>query len=165
MDREEFDHWDEQRRRRRSERETRRSERRTERQAEDTQRQAREGRKAKVLHTRVSEQLDESLRKAANEMRVPVSNLVRNVLEDVFDVVETVTENVEDLVEDLMEEADHVRLRFQRRRPRERRVDPQWAPADTLSREQDREVFAIPELPAKTGKPCCPVFSDQKTNE
>ena len=140
MDREEFDHWDEQRRRRRSEREALRAERRTERQAEDAPRQTREGRKAKVLHTRVSEQLDESLRRAANEMRVPVSNLVRNVLEDVFDVVETVTENVEDLVEDLMGEADHVRQRFQRRRPRERRVDPQWAPTDTLSREQDREA-------------------------
>ena len=143
MDHEEFDHWDQERKRRRTERDARRADQRQVHSEEGDgpgREDPRGARKAKVLHTRISKQLDESLRSAADEMRVPVSNLVRNVLEDVFDVVETVTENVEDLVEDLMEEADHVRLRFQRRRPRERRVDPQWAPADTLSREQDREA-------------------------
>jgi hypothetical protein len=55
------------------------------------------------------------LRTAAEELRVPVSNLVRNVLEDVFVVVETVTENVGDLVDDVIEEADRVRGEFRRR--------------------------------------------------
>jgi predicted transcriptional regulator len=62
-------------------------------------------RKERVLHTRVSDELDEALQDAARRLRVPVSNLVRNVLEDVFDVVEAVTENVGELVEDVVEEA------------------------------------------------------------
>jgi hypothetical protein len=72
-------------------------------------------RKERILHTRISDRLDEALRTAADELRVPVSNLVRNVLEDVFVVVETVTENVGDLVDDVIEEADRVRGEFTRR--------------------------------------------------
>jgi len=82
----------------------------------DDSRQA-EGRqrKERVLHTRISERLDETLRRAADELRVPVSNLVRNVLEDAFVVVETVAENVGELVDDVIEEAGRVRGEFQRR--------------------------------------------------
>ena len=72
-------------------------------------------RKERVLHTRISERLDESLRRAADELRVPVSNLVRNVLEDAFMVVETVAENVGELVDDMLEEAERVRGQWRRR--------------------------------------------------
>ena len=82
---------------------------------DDSQRAERRRRKERVLHTRVSERLDETLRRAADELRVPVSNLVRNVLEDAFVVVETVAENVGELVEDVIEEAGRVRGKFQRR--------------------------------------------------
>lgn len=68
-----------------------------------------------MLHTRVSEELDEALQDAARRLRVPVSNLVRNVLEDVFDAVEAVTENVGELVEDVVEEAQDFGRRFERR--------------------------------------------------
>ena len=141
MDHEEFNRWDEERKRRRKEREARRAERQRPRRDEP---QADRGgdRKDHVLHTRISEQLDETLRHAAGEMRVPVSNLVRNVLEDVFDVVETVTENVEDLVENLMDEAEAVRGRFGRRRHTRhardrRRSDPEFEAAE---REIERDV-------------------------
>ena len=67
-----------------------------------------------MLHTRVSEELDEALQDAARRLRVPVSNLVRNVLEDVFDAVEAVTENVGELVEDVVEEAQDFGRRFER---------------------------------------------------
>ncbi len=82
-------------------------------------------RKERVLHTRVSERLEEALRGAADDLRVPVSNLVRNVLEDVFVVVETVSENVGGLIDDVIEEADRVRDQWQRaeRRRWERRRD------------------------------------------
>ncbi len=146
MDHEEFDHWDEERKRRRSERDARRADQGQVRSEEGDgpgRGDHRGARKAKVLHTRISQQLDESLRSAADEMRVPVSNLVRNVLEDVFDVVETVTENVEDLVGDLMDEAGLARERFgRRRRHRERRwpVGREWEPAETLSPEQRAEA-------------------------
>ena len=53
-------------------------------------------RKERVLHTRISEDLAEDLRKIAEDLRVPVSNVVRNVLEEAFSMVETVTENVGD---------------------------------------------------------------------
>ncbi len=135
MERHDFDEWDEQRKRRREERETRRAERR-QASGEENPASPREGRKEKVLHTRISEHLDDALRNAAGELRVPVSNLVRNVLEDVFDVVETVTENVEELVEDLMEEASHVRERFGRRR----RVHGEARPRPARPRPVDVDV-------------------------
>jgi hypothetical protein len=91
-------------------------------------------RKERVLHTRISDRLDEALRGAAEELRVPVSNLVRNVLEDVFIVVETVTENVGELVDDVIAEAGRVRGQFKRHRPHFRERGRQ--------READRETEA-----------------------
>lgn len=105
MGKDEFDRWEETRRQRRAER----KERRRGRDAE---------RKEHVLHTRISDQLDDALRRASDELRVPVSNLVRNVLEDVFSVVEKVTENVGDLLDDLMDEAGRVRSEHSGRRSR-----------------------------------------------
>ncbi len=139
MDRLEFDEWDEQRKRRRAERETRRAERR-EASGEGNPASPREGRKEKVLHTRISEHLDDALRNAAGELRVPVSNLVRNVLEDVFDVVEAVTGNVEDLVEDLIEEAGHVREHFGRRRRVHSEARPKPAPPRPVDVDVDVDV-------------------------
>jgi hypothetical protein len=73
-------------------------------------------RKERVLHTRISQQLAEDISRMAEDLRVPVSNLVRNVLEEVFSVVETVTENVGDLVEDVMDEAERARERVRQTR-------------------------------------------------
>jgi hypothetical protein len=78
-------------------------------------------RKARVLHTRISEPLAEDIRKIAEELRVPVSNLVRNVLEEAFSVVETVTGNVGDLIEDVVDEAERARERIWRQHRRSRR--------------------------------------------
>jgi len=77
--------------------------------------QRRQQRKERVLHTRISDDLDEALQDAARRLRVPVSNLVRNVLEDVFDVVELVTENVGGFVEDVVEEAQDLGRRWEGR--------------------------------------------------
>jgi hypothetical protein len=108
------------RRREREEKERLRSERRREREAwRDERRRAREewraGRKERVLHTRISDRLAGDIRMVADELRVPVSNLVRNVLEDVFSVVEVVSDNVGDLVEEVVDEADRVAERLARR--------------------------------------------------
>jgi hypothetical protein len=46
--------------------------------------------KEKVLHTRVSEDLDEELKSRASQLGVTVSNLVRNVLLNAFELVEDV---------------------------------------------------------------------------
>jgi hypothetical protein len=74
-----------------------------------------------VLHTRISEPLAEDIRRMAEDLRVPVSNLVRNVLEEAFAVVETVTENFGDLIEDVVDEAERTRERIRRRSLQSRR--------------------------------------------
>lgn len=78
-------------------------------------------RKERVLHTRVSEQLSEDIRQLAEDLRVPVSNLVRNVLEEVFTVVENVSGDVGEFFEEVVEEADGIRerIRNQQRAHRE----------------------------------------------
>lgn len=73
-------------------------------------------RKERVLHTRISEPLAEDIRRMAEDLRVPVSNLVRNVLEEAFSVVEAVTDNVGELIEDVAEEAERTRDRIRSRR-------------------------------------------------
>ena len=92
-------------------------------------------RKERVLHTRISHQLAEDIGRMAEDLRVPVSNLVRNVLEEVFSVVETVTDNVGELIEGVMDDAERVRRRHT---PPEPRPDPPevlgWQPL-ILARE------------------------------
>jgi hypothetical protein len=77
-------------------------------------------RKERVLHTRISEQLAEDIRAIADDLRVPVSNLVRNVLEEAFDAVERVSGDVTHLVEDVIEEAELASERYRRYRTRVR---------------------------------------------
>jgi hypothetical protein len=74
-----------------------------------------QGRKERVLHTRISEQLSEDIRRLAEDLRVPTSNLVRNVLEEVFTMVETVSEDVGGLFDEVLDEAEGVRDRIRRR--------------------------------------------------
>lgn len=89
---------------------------------ERSDRRRRHHRKQRVLHTRISEPLAEDIRRMAEDLRVPVSNLVRNVLEEAFSVVEVVTDNVGDLIDDVAEEAERTRERIRSRRgPRRRR--------------------------------------------
>jgi hypothetical protein len=75
------------------------------------QRRHRHARKERVLHTRISEQLADDIRRFAEDLRVPASNLVRNVLEEVFAIVDDVSDDVGDLFDDLIEEAEGVRER------------------------------------------------------
>jgi hypothetical protein len=149
MSHEDFDRWEEERRRRQKEREQRRAERRRERSPRDEE-PGREERKERVLHTRISESLDDAIRRAADELRVPVSNLVRNVLEDAFSVVEKVTDNMGDIVEDVLGEVDDVRRRIQRdikrhRKGRERR-SAEGRFAREFEQELEREVSEPPAV-------------------
>ena len=90
-------------------------------------------RKERVLHTRVSENLAEDIRRIAEDLRVPASNLVRNVLEEVFDMVESVSDDVGDLFDEVLEEADAARERLSRRRGRS---GPRDAAAWRAAREE-----------------------------
>jgi hypothetical protein len=87
-------------------------------------------RKERVLHTRISEQLAEDIRRVAEDLRVPVSNLVRNVLEETFSVVESVTDNLGTWLEDVATEVGKARGSP---RHRQRRWARHWA------RERDGE--------------------------
>ena len=53
--------------------------------------------KQKVIHTRVSETLDQELRDRAANLGVSVSNLVRNVLTSTFGLVETIVADSADV--------------------------------------------------------------------
>jgi hypothetical protein len=51
---------------------------------------AQEERKERVLHARIPAGLEEQIKRLAEGLRVPVSNLVRNMLEDAIDVTRRV---------------------------------------------------------------------------
>ena len=81
-------------------------------------RHRRRERKERVLHTRVSDALADDIRRMADDLRVPASNLVRNVLEEVFEVVENVTDDVGHLFDDILDEAEAARERVRDQRQR-----------------------------------------------
>jgi hypothetical protein len=64
---------------------------------EDASRSAEgDGKKERVLHTRVPAVLERELKRFAEKLRIPVSNLVRTILEDALDVADAASESVED---------------------------------------------------------------------
>ncbi len=140
----------------RRQREARRAERRRDRE------EGREGRKERVLHTRISDRLAEDIRMVSDELRVPVSNLVRNVLEDVFSVVEAVSDNVGDLVEEVVNEADRVAQRVARR-TRSAARDVREFDAERRREEPDDELELDErdrEEPPAPARPDLPEFPD-----
>ena len=74
--------------------------------------------KERVLHTRVPAVLERELKRIADNLRVPVSNLVRAVLEDAVAVADAAGENVEErlktFAKSLGEERDRLKRRVQR---------------------------------------------------
>lgn len=57
---------------------------------------SKDAKKERVLHTRVPAVLERELKRFADNLRVPVSNLVRTILEDAVSVADAATENVEE---------------------------------------------------------------------
>jgi hypothetical protein len=85
-------------------------------------RESRRERKERVLHTRISDQLADDIRKVADDLRVPVSNLVRNVLEEAFGAVERVSDEVGEFLEEVLGDAEGARGDLRRLRRRLHRV-------------------------------------------
>jgi DNA polymerase III epsilon subunit-like protein len=75
-------------------------------------------RKERVIHTRVPAVLERELKRLAENLRVPVSNLVRAVLEDAVAVADVATENVENRLKTfatkLEDNRDKLKKRVQR---------------------------------------------------
>ena len=110
-------------------------------------------RKERVLHTRISEQLSEDIRAMADDLRVPVSNLVRNVLEEAFSVAEQVSDDLGGVFEDVMDGAERASRQFERFRARhEERAAAYEADPDTEDAE-DAEIEVPPAPPAPQTPP------------
>ena len=108
------------------------------RRAHGRRRHRHEQRKERILHTRITEQLSEDIRSMAEDLRLPVSNLVRNVLEEAFSVVEQVSDDLGGVLDDVMEGAEEASERYDRYRRgrRERR-------SEARAREDREEAFDV----------------------
>jgi len=106
---------------------------------------AREARKERVLHTRVPAVLERELKRFADNLRVPVSNLVRTILEDAVSVADAATENVE---ERLKMAAKHLE---KEREKIKRRMEHDHDPLEGVVAFQD-VVLAVPAVCAKCAK-------------
>jgi hypothetical protein len=115
-----------------------------------------------VLHTRISEQLSEDIRRAAEDLRVPASNLVRNVLEEAFGAVERVSDEVGAFLEEALSDAEGARgdlrrlgRRFQAlARRQRRRFSGFGAPeGDDLEREDTETAAEAHAEPKPTREP------------
>jgi hypothetical protein len=62
----------------------------------DGPRRSADERKERVLHTRIPAVLEQELKRFADNLRVPVSNLVRTILEDALTVADRATGRVEE---------------------------------------------------------------------
>lgn len=71
-------------------------------------------RKERVLHTRVPAVLEAELKRFAQSMRVPVSNLVRTILEDAVAVADRATDRVERELRTAAERVNDERGRMRR---------------------------------------------------
>jgi hypothetical protein len=65
-------------------------------------------RKDRLIQTRVEEDLDETLRAAAKQQRVTVSQLIRNVLHDTFKMIDDVVVNTTNLTESVKRDARRI---------------------------------------------------------
>lgn len=74
-----------------------------------------DAKKERVLHTRVPAVLERELKRFADNLRIPVSNLVRTILEDALNVADAATENVESRLKKAAKQLEHERERLKAR--------------------------------------------------
>jgi hypothetical protein len=75
--------------------------------------------KERVLHTRVPAVLERELKRFADNLRVPVSNLVRTILEDALSVADAATESVEERLRRAAEHLEKEREKLKKRMDRD----------------------------------------------
>ena len=97
---------------------------------EDGKKERREGRKERVLHTRVPAVLEQELKRVANAWRVPVSNVVRALLEDALDTIDVVGAKAEDELRGVAEKLASERHRIRRKSTEQLGDEPPTTTAD-----------------------------------
>ena len=75
----------------------------------------RDDKKERVLHTRVPAVLEAELKRFAQNLRVPVSNLVRTILEDALEVADAAGDRVEERLRTAAEKVQTERERLRRK--------------------------------------------------
>jgi hypothetical protein len=103
----------------------------------------RDAKKERVLHTRVPAVLERELKRFADNLRVPVSNLVRTILEDAVSVADAATENVEERLKMAAKHLEKEREKIKRRMEHD--------PLEGIVAFQD-VVLAVPAVCAKCAK-------------
>ena len=68
-----------------------------------------------MLHTRVPAVLERELKRFAEGLRIPVSNLVRTILEDAMTMADAATENVEDRLRRAVDHLEQERTKLKKR--------------------------------------------------
>jgi hypothetical protein len=81
----------------------------------DDVRDAKDAKKERVLHTRVPAVLERELKRFADNLRIPVSNLVRTILEDAVSVADAATENVETRLKNAAKHLEKEREKLKKR--------------------------------------------------
>jgi hypothetical protein len=71
--------------------------------------------KERVLHTRVPAVLERELKRFADNLRIPVSNLVRAILEDALNVADLAGTGIEDRLKAAAKTLEHERERLKQR--------------------------------------------------
>jgi hypothetical protein len=74
-----------------------------------------DAKKERVLHTRVPAVLERELKRFAENLRIPVSNLVRTILEDAVSVADAATENVEERLKKAAQTLEKEREKIKKR--------------------------------------------------
>jgi len=87
----------------------------TESTADEKQDSARDDKKERVLHTRVPAVLEAELKRFAQNLRVPVSNLVRTILEDALEVADAAGDRVEERLRTAASQLQMERERLRRK--------------------------------------------------
>ncbi|MBI5479746.1 MAG: hypothetical protein HY906_12860 [Deltaproteobacteria bacterium] len=108
-------------------------------------------RKEKVLHTRIPASLEEEIKRLADALAIPVSNLVRNILQDTVGMVGTVADHVGGVVTGLRDDAKALSNRVVADRDNLRR---RWA--DYQVRQTRAQTDPAPEASGEAVPPAKP---------
>ncbi len=112
-------------------------------------------RKERVLHTRIPASLEEEIKRLADALAIPVSNLVRNILQDTVGLVGTVADHVEGVVSGLRDDARNLSSHVVADRDNLRRAGPPTRPGrrgPSATRRPPRPPLRVLR-PARSGSP------------